>query len=344
MEYISKTINKISIDFYNEISTKIPNFWEILYNQSNKKFLSSLIYNSNTLMSKKIETLILEEQPDYIISTHPFATQICSHLIKRNKTNAKLANIITDYEIHSQWYINHQYINKIFVATDEMKEDLINDGVDPNKIFTSGIPIKPSFFKKYDRKEILKSLELNEKKKTILFFTSKPYNQAKSLIIAIFKKLLLYYTNYNIIILTSRNKEISDIFNEILNEDDYKNLNEDIRILEYSNKIAELMSVSEFIITKPGGLTTTEALISNVPMVMVNFIPGQETANASFIEKQQFGITIKSEDEIDLVLSKLHNDSEFLKNARKINKELCKNNSTKFICNMIYTEIENKTE
>ena len=68
------------------------------------------------------------EKPDLIISTHPFATQMCAYLKKKEKIDCKLATILTDYHIHPQWLVLSQYVNYFFVSNDTMKIDMIKEG------------------------------------------------------------------------------------------------------------------------------------------------------------------------------------------------------------------------
>ena len=79
-------------------------------------------------------------------------------------------------------------------------------------------------------------------------------------------------------------------FIKITNE--YKR-NNSVTILEFTDKVAQFMSISTLVITKPGGLTSTEALTSNLPMLIINPIPGQEEENAEFLEENKVAIWLK---------------------------------------------------
>ena len=78
-----------------------------------------------------------------------------------------------------------------------------------------------------------------------------------------------------------------------------------VRVLEYTNKVPEFMSISDIVVTKPGGLTTTESLASNLPMIIINPIPGQEEENAAYLEKNKVAIWIKKGDNIKKILNEL---------------------------------------
>ena len=78
-------------------------------------------------------------------------------------------------------------------------------------------------------------------------------------------------------------------FESIVNENQKA---DSVRILEFTNEVPELMSISDLVVTKPGGLTTSESLASHLPMVIINPIPGQEEENAEFLESHGIAVWI----------------------------------------------------
>ena len=90
-------------------------------------------------MAIKFKKLLEEKNPDLVICTHPFASQMCSYLKKKGKTNVKIATILTDFAIHSQWVVGHEYTDYFFVSHLGMKKDLILAGVNSDKIYLSTI-------------------------------------------------------------------------------------------------------------------------------------------------------------------------------------------------------------
>ncbi len=99
--------------------------------------------------------------------------------------------------------------------------------------------------------------------------------------------------------------------------------------------VPELMSISDLVITKPGGLTTTESLASGLPIIVINPIPGQEEENAEFLEKNNVGIWIKKDSNIKDILNGLLNNSEKLNKMKSNALMLSKKNSTADICKTI---------
>ncbi len=98
------------------------------------------------------------------------------------------------------------------------------------------------------------------------------------------------------------------------------------------------MAISDLVITKPGGLTSTEALVSNLPIIAINPIPGQEEDNARFLEHHNVGIWLKKSSYINFVLKNLLKNEIKLQTMKENTKQIAKPNSTKDICNIIFKE------
>ena len=116
---------------------------------------------------------------------------------------------------------------------------------------------------------------------------------------------------------------------------DNSNMSGDIKIMEYTNNVPELMSVSDLVVTKPGGLTTSESLASGLPIIVINPIPGQEFQNAEFLEEKGVGIWIKSSTNINETLHSLLNNPEKFKQMKINAKLLAKKYSTRDICKIL---------
>ena len=103
MEYANKIVNKVTTKAYSEMAKKAPHTWGRLYWKSQKGPLAHISTVSNKALSIKLNKLLKEHKPDIIISTHPFATQMCAYLKKLGKLDAKIATVMTDYAPHDQW-------------------------------------------------------------------------------------------------------------------------------------------------------------------------------------------------------------------------------------------------
>ena len=169
MKYVNKTIEKMTTKAYNEMAKKAPWAWGRIYSDSQKGPLAHITSRSNKIMAIKLLRLLREKQPDLIISTHPFGSQMCSYLKRKGKITAKIATIMTDFAPHDQWLVGSDYTDYYFVAHENMKKYLKRKGIPDSKIFATGIPLSRKFLKNFNKEKIFKELNLKPDKKTILF-------------------------------------------------------------------------------------------------------------------------------------------------------------------------------
>ena len=336
IKYINKALDKVTTAAYREMAKKAPWAWEKVYYKSQDGFLGKVSTTSNKIMAVKMAKLFREFKPDIVISTHPFGSQMTSYLKQKNKTNCKLITIMTDFKSHDQWLIGNKFINYFFVSNSIMKEEIIRNGVDKNKIFVTGIPISNRFLQCYNKDDICSLFNLETNKQTILFFGGGEYGLGKNKTISIFNSLV-DFPDIQVIAIAGKNEKMKQEFERIVKE---KNKEKTIKVLPFTDKVPELMSISDLVITKPGGLTVSESLASSLPLVVINPIPGQEEENAEFLENNKCAIWLRKNDNPKDVLSSILNNKAKLEEMKNNSIRLSKPNSTQDICNIIFTNEE----
>lgn len=226
----------------------------------------------------------------------------------------------------------HENTNYFFVANDKMKNYLISKNIPENKVFVTGIPISSRFLKNYDKEKILDEFGLQNNKKTILFFGGGEFGLGKAKTFEIFETLIKNFNDIQIIAIAGKNEKMKLKFEKIVQENNKQNY---VKILEYTNKVPELMAISDLVVSKPGGLTTSESLASNLPMIIINPIPGQEEENAEFLEEKDIGIWIRKNDSAYEIFRNLFANPEKLEKMKKNTEILAKKHSTEDICKTI---------
>ena len=336
IEYVNKYVNKVSTEAYKELAKKAPWMWKHVYKSARNGPISHISTTTNRLMSYKLNLLIKEEKPDLIISTHPFATQMCAMLKEKEKIDCKLATILTDYHIHDQWLVLYRYTDYFFVANQQMKRDMIAEGIHDQKIFVTGIPVSEKFLGSFNDEETYKEFGLSPEKETILFFAGGEFGLGRNTTIMVLKVLIRLFKDLQVVAISGKNKKMNKKFQELI---ELTNSESRVKLLEYTNKVPELMHISNAVITKAGGLTITECLVSNLPIIIINPIPGQEEENAEFLEKNGAAIWLKKGDSIARTLKGLSKNKEKLENMKEKAKTLAKPNAVKKICKLLIEEI-----
>ncbi len=291
----------------------------------------------------KINSLIEKYDPDLIISTWSASSRFISTYKKEYKVNIPLYTYITDITAHDGWITN--MTDMYFVATRSTKESLVAKGVDGKKIVVSGIPVRQSFkqdlqFKSYDNRRVLsfKSIDDNNELQV------KPHQDKKKILIMggglglipdldnILERL--YETsNVHITIITGKNKKL------------LKKLKKDypkIEVIGYTNQVYRYMKSADLLITKPGGISTFEAIYSTTPLYIIKPFLCQEVGNADFIEKMHIGkIAWGNDFDISEDIIALINNARVL-GEMKYNMQLLRREVSEFKLKKIYERNERK--
>ncbi len=337
IEYINKFLNKVSTGAYKQMAKNAPWMWELVYNHSKDGPLAKITNTSNKLMSRKLNSLLQEFNPDLVISTHPFGNQMCAILKRRGKIKCKIATTLTDFKLHNQWLYLSEYIDYFFVSNSNMKKEMIQKNIDQNKIFVTGIPVSNRFLQKFDKQKTFEDFELDSNKHTILFFAGGEYGLGRDTTFMTLKALIRLFKDIQVIAISGKNKRMQRKFSRLIQDTKSQDR---IKLLTFTDKVPELMNICDIVITKPGGLTITESLVSNLPIIIINPIPGQEEENAEFLVNNGSAIWIKKDDNIARKLKTLSRNPEMVKSMIENSTALAKPNSTKEICEILYNSLK----
>jgi processive 1,2-diacylglycerol beta-glucosyltransferase len=267
---------------YNQTIMKIPTLYKWIYSYYNYKLTSRHLNSVSVVMLKKSRFVkfIEEFSPDFIISTNPLSMQLVSLTKKRNIINIPSANVCTDYGFHTFW-INED-VNYYFVANEDIKNSLIERGTDGNIVKITGIPISEKFIEVLDRKKIINDLNFDDSKPILLIVGGRlNYRSLLKIVSGVKRK----NKDLQLIIVAGRD----EVLQRKLRGSDIRK-NPSIRIFYFVNNLEDYMTVADLILTKAGGLTVSECLAKNLPMVFSDVIPGQEEDNAKYITKRGAGI------------------------------------------------------
>ena len=332
MKYVNKAFEKISTTAYKEMAKKMPWAWGKIYSSSQKGPLAHISSKANSFMAIKLLKLLREKKPDIVISTHPFGSQMCSYLKRKKKVDFKIATIMTDFKSHDQWLVGADYTDYFFVSNTNMQKELKEKNIDENKVIVTGIPVREEFLVPHNNEQTLNDLEFSNEKKVVLFFGGGEFGLGKEMTLNVLECLLSKCKNVQVIAISGKNEVMKSKFESLVKK---YSREQDVRIFEFTDKVAEYMSISNLVVTKPGGLTSSESLVSHLPMVIINPIPGQEEENAEFLESKKVAKWIKKDDDINFILNILVNDDTILNNMKKNTYLIAKPNATENICKII---------
>ena len=278
-----------------------------IYQKTN---LKSPVYALNFLNKKRLYKYIIDNNYQYIITTHLFAAQSLTAIKKEHPI--KFMAVATDYVCIPFWEeTNPDYF---VIPSEELKEDFENKGIPEKKLLPFGIPTAKAYREMYDKNEFKEKLKFDVNKKYVLILTgSMGFGNITDMI----KKLHEDMKQVNFIVSCGHNE---DLFNTL--KEEYKNT-KNVIILPYTDKISYYMKASDIILSKPGGLTTTEIATLRKPFIHTMPIPGCENYNANFFDKRKMAIKCDTIEEV------VENTKKLLKNETLQNQMI--ENQEKYI-------------
>ncbi|MBQ9377215.1 MAG: UDP-glucuronosyltransferase [Schwartzia sp.] len=263
----------------------IPNLYEVMYRfAGGRKGGLSMQSLVSALTSRDIASLVRKYRPSAVICTHPFPAGATSWRKERHPDEFLFATVITDYSVHQMWV--YPNADCYFVARESMKSDLIAAGLAEERIFVTGIPVTARFRRREGRQSILESLGLNADEKTILLMGG---GLGLGGVEAALDELERVAIPIQLLVVAGKNEKLRERV-----EERAKTSHHTIRVWGYSQRVREFMAVSDFIITKPGALTISEALSAELPMLLHEPIPGPETENAVYVSREGAALWVNS--------------------------------------------------
>lgn len=280
-----------------------------------KEIAESIVNN------KKLKQDIVNFNPDLVITSHFFGITNCTIYKKQKIINPKMISIITDYASHEFWEKDIDYIDSLIVANKIIKKNLIDKGIPKNKIYDYGIPISNKFNKVSNKEKIKKKYRINNNLKTIVFFAGGSIGTNFSY--SYLKKLLEQNYECNVIFVCSHNNELRNKCTKLIIKNKYKN----VRITGFINRVNDLLSISDIVITKPGGLSVTECLEMKKPMALIPGNGGPEIYNAKYVCFNGYGTYCKTPKMLSYKIGKILKNEKILKDYNKRLNKIVKNNS-----------------
>ncbi|MGN1051488.1 MAG: glycosyltransferase, partial [Acutalibacteraceae bacterium] len=324
--FAPKGVSNIVNGAYVQMTLKAPKVFTSIYNLGHflsKNMETSPVYAFNSLYKKNYLSYLEENQFDVVVVSHIFAGE-AMRCAKKHGAKIKVVFISTDYtcvpmtaEGKCDYYI---------IPTEYQREDNVKKGVPDEKIYPLGIPVEKKFQEKMDKKEARKILGFSEKKTILIMSGSMGFGNPDTLA----KKLSdRFGDSVNIIILCGRNKKL------------YKSLSktfaysENVMPCEFTDKVSIYMDASDVVFTKPGGLSSTECAVKNIPFIHTPPIPGCETCNAEFFSKMGMSVAVKDEDEAVSKCFNLLNNNELREKIMENQRKYINENALEDICNFI---------
>lgn len=313
---------------YEISASKFPKLYGGIYKLTDKNISNKLLRFIFYKNSQKLNKYISQTKPDIIIGTHPLTVNILSTL-KKKGLNIPFISVVTDFKAHYT-YVN-SFVDAYITGSTYTKNSLINRGIDNNRIYPLGIPIKESFFNKDENIPHLK----NDSYFNLLLMSG---SMGLNSIYYVLNELLNNKNKLRITVVCGNNKALKE---QITLKCSKQYPNKKLHILGFSKDIPYLMEYSDLLISKPGGLTVTEAIAKNLPLLIPFAIPGQEMENTEFLSENGYAFHINNIKDLNKTIDDLINHPEALKEIKDKLKNLSSTYSIREIVNIANNLISN---
>jgi processive 1,2-diacylglycerol beta-glucosyltransferase len=305
LDYTNPLFREAYAHSYLRLTDKLPALWGYVYEQTDRDFFrlaTELRTLVDSIWAWGLRKLLRSYEPHVIVCTHFLPVEVLSLRKGRSRLTLPLYCVVTDYAAHAFWA--YRDVDRYFVATDDVRQQLVHRGVPTGAIQVPGIPVDPKVTAPKTREETrqLRGIALDRPLITLFGGGLEPGR-----VRVIVEGLLGQTQPATLIVVAGRNRsllaEISDLESTSALE---------LHKLGFVDYVDDLVVASDLVITKAGGLTVSEVLARGRPMIIIDPIPGQEESNADYLAGVGAAISIRLPQHVPFAVSQLVSDQQRL--------------------------------
>jgi processive 1,2-diacylglycerol beta-glucosyltransferase len=358
VKFFSPLHRKLHADGYLKLVEHAPEIWGIVFKKTDNLKLARRLNRLKRLFPGKSRAKFINclkgFEPDAVLCTHYLPLETLGALRRRktrrlpaeairgsprkerrtgfaecSSTEPMVVSIVTDFEAHALWM--EECVDLYCVAAEETKARLIARGAGAENMIETGIPIAAKFSQKVERRGVRRKLGLRDDQPVLLVLSG---GFGMGPVGAIVEQLDRVELEFQVLVVTGRNEQMR---RELAAVD----RRHPTHVLGFADNMHELMAVSDLVISKPGGLTTSEALAIGKPLFILNPIPGQEAANSDFLLERGAAAKVNRVEDLPFRLGQLLASKRLAEMARAA-RALGKPAAAKAICQAIVERIQSR--
>ncbi|CAM4423495.1 MGDG synthase family glycosyltransferase [Paenibacillus tarimensis] len=275
-------ISAFTRSFYMKSFTLLPGLYGWVYDTTRDMRHNSLFGDwLHSFGRSTMRRLLERERPDAVIHTFPMFVM---PTLRSQSDIRKIPScaVLTDFDLHGRWI--HPGIDRLYVPTDDLKQEAIDRGMAADQICASGIPLKSGFDYIEPLPEYRERFGFTEDEPIVLIMAGA---QGVMPDVASLCRRLLQHPGLSVALVCGRNAVLARSVRQSLGNAGYGSR---LRIFDYVDRIHELMAISTCLVTKPGGITLAEGLAAGLPIFLYRPVPGQERRNAEYLSRMKAAV------------------------------------------------------
>ena len=273
----------------NKISSKTPDLFGMMYHAGamfSSTGVTSPVYLANTRHAAELDDFIAEKGYDAVVCSHLFPMETLTYLRRHGKCKTKIYGVLSDYTCIP--FLAETELDAYFVPHEDVRTECIAAGIPEEKLIATGMPVSAKFTVKTEKSAAREMLELPAEKKIYLIMTG---GIGCGDAISLCKKIRrIPDENSLLCVLPGRNEELRAALDDEFHGDG-------VIAVPFTDKVALYMSTADVLLSKAGGISSSEAGVLGVPFVHTMIIPGVETKNAEFFENHGMSLFAENADE-----------------------------------------------
>lgn len=318
---------------YINIARSLPHLFGFIYKLGgliSNRYLKSPVYWANARLAKKLAAFIDANHFDIVVAPHLYPAETLTYMKRHHMLHVKTVAVGTDYTCIPFW--EETECDYYVIPHEDLIEEFVQRGVPREKLLPYGIPVSQSFTRPVDQKAARRKCHLPYDKSLYLIMSgSMGFGKLAVFALALAK---CCKSGEHIIIICGNNNKIRRILKRQFHG------NKQVHILGYTNHVSLYMDACDVIFTKPGGLTSTEALVKNIPIIHTAPIPGCETKNSSFFAEHGLSFASKYMIEQIRLGQMLIQDKQLASEMQQDQKENRKPDAAMHIVDLLETLLE----
>lgn len=300
-KYAALVVSRVVSDGYLRMVKTIPQMYRYIYNRAEKATeVGPFRTWAHQFTATNLRPLMLRERPDVVVCTHAFPSGAMAEYKKLYDDAPPVVGIVTDFAVHAFWI--HTNIDGYAVGTEAVREVMIARGIDPERIVATGIPVDLRFGAPAESVHTIRErLGLPLDRHVVLMMGG-------GLGIGPLERMLRAFETVRVpmaaVVIAGRNARVE---RRVLAA--AEGVRYPVRVLRFVDNVYDYMHAADAFVTKPGGLSTAEALSAGVPMVLCKPLPGQEERNARVLTDWGTAVRIRKIDDLSAALEGILTDS-----------------------------------